>query len=339
MKRTGLRLPGLLLVAAVAAGCGGGGSGSGGSFSNGDPLSSGPTSNAQTPQGTAVTSQTGQGSVKAVSAIALPKGFEDPRAIALGCNGEIFVSAREQSSGQAVILMMNASTTTVFARGDVPGTPGKMTNPVALAVGGGKLYVADFSSDFSTTATGAILAIDSSGTISVLSAGMIDAPTGVLVQQDGSLAVCGADPDDGIGAVYKVDATSGAVSVLGKGGALTQPTGIGLDASGKLVVSDAGKRLDKAQLVSISTGGTPALVAAITNACDVESGVATLGNQTLVAARHASAGRVSSVTGSTESVGFEGAPLVAPAGLVADGINLYVADQQAADVGQILVLR
>jgi len=74
-----------------------------------------------------------------------------------------------------------------------------MTNPVALAFGNGVLYVADLTSDFSPAATGAVLAVDANGAITVVSAGTIDAPTGVVVLKDGSLAVAGSSPDTGAG--------------------------------------------------------------------------------------------------------------------------------------------
>src|SRR5438552_283314 len=82
---------------------------------------------------------------------------------------------------------------------------------------------------------------------------------GGVVQKDGSLAVCGCDPNDGLGAVYRVD-SSGTTTLIGKGGALTTPTGLGMDGNGTLLVSDAGTRSPRAQLVSVTPSASPAKV-------------------------------------------------------------------------------
>ncbi|MEZ0231080.1 MAG: hypothetical protein ACAI25_20865 [Planctomycetota bacterium] len=327
MKGTRFGLSALLLVAAVS-GCGGGGGGNG---QGGVPGLPGTGPNGNNPPGGAPV-----GIVKALGTVQMPKGFEEPRGIALD-GTTIFVTAREVASDKAVILKILNGNSQVLYRGDVPGTHAAMTNPVALAFGSATLYVADMSSDFAPGAAGAVLSIDMTGKMTVLSAGMIDAPTGVMVQSDGSLAVCGSDPLEGQGAVFKVTTTG--TSMIAKGGALTQPTGLGADANGTIFVSDAGSRMPHAQLVSVSAnGGTPALVSEITDTCSAESGVAIMGNNTFVATRHGNAGRLSAVAGSSEQIGYEGTPLVAPNGITTNGLSLYVADQDANGAGQILIL-
>jgi len=342
MKGNRIRLSALLVAGTIACGCGHGGGGSGGAFVQqsqavgGTPGApgSGPGSG---PSGGSTSSTPPQGIVQSQQAIALPQGYEDPRGVAFSL-GTLYVTAREISTQKAVILALKGSQAQVVATGDVAGTPNAMTNPVALAAQGSTLYVADFSSTFSPDATGAVLTVKG-GQISVLSAGAIDAPSGIALASDGSLAVCGVSPDDGQGAVFKV-MTDGTTTLLAKGGALTQPTGIGVDSNGTLFVSDAGVHLPSAQLISVgASGGTPAVVSAITNACDVESGVVSFAGKLFVSARQASEGRISAVSGSSEEVGYEGGALVAPAGLTTDGSSLYVADEQATGAGQILVLR
>ncbi len=329
MKGTRFGLSSLLLVAALV-GCGNGGGGNGGGGVPGLPGTGGPGPG--TPGGSAP-----QGIVKARQTLTMPKGYEEPRGIALDGN-TVYVTARELATEKAVILSISGGNSQVLYRGDTPGTASAMTNPVALAFANATLYVADMSSTFSANAAGAVLAIDKQGAMTVLSAGIIDAPTGVVVMKDGSLAVCGADPIEGTGAVYKVTA-AGATTLMAKGGALTQPTGVGMDANGTLFVSDTGSRLPKAQLVSLSpTSGAPALVSEITDTCMVEGGVAQLGGNMFVAARHGNAGRLSAVSGSSEQIGYEGTPLVAPNGLASDGLSIYVADQDANGAGQILIL-
>lgn len=325
----------VVLAVASLAGCGNGGGkngqgGNGGSFLPGTPIGQGPN---VPPGGT----PTAQGVLKARTAVALPQGYEEPRGVAVD-GSTIYVTARELATEKAVILAITGGTSQVVARGEVPGTPNAMTNPVALAFTGGTLYIADLSSQFSANASGAVLAVVSSG-VAVVSAGLIDAPTGISVQTDGSLAVCGSDPTDGLGAVFKVLA-NGTTTLLGKGGALTSPTGIGTATNGTLFVSDAGDGLPRAQLVSVAAaGGVPAKAVDITDSCSAGSGVTAYNGSIIAAARHGSAGRLSSLTGSTEQIGFEGFPLVAPQGITTATNAVYVADQDATGPGQVLILQ
>lgn len=330
MKRGRKGIYGLLVASALAAGCRNGN----GTSTSGSLLQSGG------PPGTPVMGGGGgSGSSPVTRAIALPTGYEQPRGI-LFADGGLYVTARATATQKAAVLFLpDVGGSVVIATGDLLGTPNAMTDPVALAGSAGALYVADFSSAYSDRATGAILKI-ASGQISVVSAGSIDAPSGLLVEKDGSLVVCGADPTDGAGAVFTVQ-PNGTTAVLAKGGALTQPTGIGSAQAGTFFVSDAGKGMARAQLVSVSSGATPSQLTTIQDTCNVESGVVARGNEVFVAARRAGAGRISSVPigGGPEMVAREGGILVAPQGVTTDGSSLYVADLDANGTGQIFVLQ
>jgi hypothetical protein len=281
----------------------------------------------------------GGGSNSQLQTIGLPQGYEQPRGIVKN-GGTLYVSARESATQKAVILSIGSSGSQVLVTGDVLGTPNVMTDPVALALGQDQttLYVADLSSVFSADSVGAVLVVKN-GQVSVLSAGSIDAPSGIAVQKDGSLAVCGSDPVTGNGAVFSVAADTGTATLVASGGALTQPTGLGITANGTIFVTDAGLRLPSAQLLSIGSS-VAALVTPIADTCGTESGVAARGQTVYFAARNAGAGKVSSIqSGSnTEQSLVEGSPLVMPQGVCTDGGSVYVADQDAGGPGEIFVL-
>src|SRR5580692_3163682 len=98
--------------------------------------------------------------------IAMPAGFQEPRAIAAAqMSGSVFVSAVD-SNQNAVILQLpkTSGPSAVIATGSPLGTTGAgvlLTGPVALALSPdeGTLYVADFATVQADTA-GAVLAID-----------------------------------------------------------------------------------------------------------------------------------------------------------------------------------
>jgi DNA-binding beta-propeller fold protein YncE len=252
----------------------------------------------------------------------------------------LYVSARESATQRAVILKVGVGSGQVLATGDVLGTPNVMTDPVALALSADRttVYVADISSVFSDS-VGGVLAVKN-GQISVLSTGSIDGPSGIAIARDGSLVVCGSDPASGDGAVFSVAADTGTTTLIAEGGALTEPTGLGIAPNGTIFVTDAGLRLASAQLVSVGSG-TAAVVAPIQDTCGTESGVAWRSDTFYFAARHAGAGKLSSIASgsSTELPVIEGAGLVSPQGVTADADSVFVADQDAGGTGEIFVLR
>jgi len=162
----------------------------------------------------------------------------------------------------------------------------------------------------------------------------------LALMDDGSLAVCGSDPTSGNGAVFSVQ-TDGTTALLAAGGALTEPTGIAV-VNETIYMTDAGLRLPRAQLVAVGTrGGTPTVVTAIQDTCLVESGVAAVGGTVFLAARHAGAGKITSVMAgsSTETPVTEGGSLVSPQGVASNNGMVYVADQDAGGAGEIFVLQ
>ncbi len=81
-------------------------------------------------------------------------------------------------------------------------------------------------------------------------------------------------------------------------------------------------------------------MAKVADTCGAESGVATRGQTVYFAARHAGAGKLSSIQSgaSTEQPVVEGSPLVSPQGVSADASSVYVADLYAGGTGEIFVL-
>jgi DNA-binding beta-propeller fold protein YncE len=277
--------------------------------------------------------------------IALPAGFEDPRGIASQTRGDtIFVTAREITTTRAVILAIpkSGSGGSVIVTGAAFGTSRAMTNPIALALSPdeGTLYIVDISSSFTEAASGAILRVPASGgTPVVLSAGAIDAPSGVVVTQDGTLFVTGADPSDGRGAVFTVSPTNGVVTLIAKGGLLTYPTGLGATQGGDIFVADSGQRRSRARLLSVASNqGTTSLVGTIDESTEVHTGVLASDGTVRVAARRGTAGRIVSIAQSSglETGAVEGPPLVAPNGLARDGDAVLIADAYATGRGALI---
>jgi sugar lactone lactonase YvrE len=287
----------------------------------------------------------------------MPVGYAEPRAIAAETNGgNLYISAVDTSTLNAVVLKMSkfGGTPTVLAVGaPVDGaTPGSsvMTDPVAFALSPDEttLYIADFATvapaSVETSFAGAVLSVPTAGgTLTVVSQGAIDGPTGIACSKDGTtLYVSGSDPTTGQGAVWSLPTGGGTPTQLAIGGLITQPTGLGLSTNQTTIfIADAGQRLPSAQLLTLGTGVGPAtLVTTIQNTMAVESGVASKDNLVYVAARQGSTPVIASVMeGSTsETTAASGLPFSGPNGIATDGASYYVADADASGNGLIVVL-
>jgi sugar lactone lactonase YvrE len=118
---------------------------------------------------------------------------------------------------------------------------------IAVAPGGGSLYVVDlgeFASGTTPAADGRIIRVDpATGAQALVSQGgeLVD-PAGIAVAPDGTLFVV---ENVGVGpardpAVIRIDPATGAQSVLTRGGNLCYPFGIAREADGNLIVTDFG---------------------------------------------------------------------------------------------------
>jgi DNA-binding beta-propeller fold protein YncE len=147
----------------------------------------------------------------------------------------------------AVVLRSNPVTGALeeVSRNGVQGSLFEHPYDIAVAPGGGSLYVVDmgaFASGANPAADGRIIRVDAAtGAQSLVSQGgeLVD-PAGIAVAPDGALFVVenvGVDQDP---AVIRIDPASGAQSVLTRGGNLCYPFGIALEPSGNLIVTDFG---------------------------------------------------------------------------------------------------
>ncbi len=141
---------------------------------------------------------------------------------------------------------------------------------IAVAPGGGSLYVADmgeFASGSAPAADGRIIRVDpATGVQTPVSTGgeLVD-PAGVAVAPDGSLLVVenvgvGGDPRTPITqrpAVIRVNPRTGAQSVLARGAPMCYPFGIAVDRQGGILVSDFGNLVENGVTVASCdpTGG------------------------------------------------------------------------------------
>jgi hypothetical protein len=149
----------------------------------------------------------------------------------------------------AVVLRSNPVTGALeeVSRNGTQGTLFEHPYDIAVAPGGGSLYVVDmgaFAQGPNPVADGRIIRVDpASGAQSLVSQGgeLVD-PAGIAVAPDGTLFVI---ENVGVGpaqdpAVVRIDPASGAQSVLTRGGNLCYPFGIAREPSGNLIVTDFG---------------------------------------------------------------------------------------------------
>jgi hypothetical protein len=149
----------------------------------------------------------------------------------------------------AVVLRSNPATGALeeVSRNGAQGTLFEHPYDIAMAPGGGSLYVVDmgaFASGATPAADGRIIRVDpASGAQSLVSQGgeLVD-PAGIAVAPDGTLFVV---ENVGMGpaqdpAVIRIDPATGAQSMVTRGEKLCYPFGIALEPSGNLIVTDFG---------------------------------------------------------------------------------------------------
>jgi hypothetical protein len=149
----------------------------------------------------------------------------------------------------AVVLRSNPVTGALeeVSRNGAQGALFQHPYDIALAPGGGSLYVVDmgeFASGTTPAADGRIIRVDpATGAQSLVSQGgeLVD-PAGIAVAPDGTLFVV---ENVGVGpardpAVIRIDPASGSQSVLTRGGNLCYPFGIAREPDGNLIVTDFG---------------------------------------------------------------------------------------------------
>jgi sugar lactone lactonase YvrE len=198
--------------------------------------------------------------------------FYDPFGVALDSSGNLFVAdknnhtIREVTSGGVVTTLAGLAGT--FGTTDGTGTDARFNQPTGVAVGsGGEVYVAD-------SINNAIRRVSTQGAVTTLSgtpgtAGSVDGigsvalfdqPYGVAIDSSGNVYVA----DFGNNSIRKVTQQGTVTTLAGVGGTSTatsslgepspaghadgtgaaasfkQPTGIAIDSSGNLYVSDTG---------------------------------------------------------------------------------------------------
>jgi DNA-binding beta-propeller fold protein YncE len=149
----------------------------------------------------------------------------------------------------AVVLRSNPATGALeeISRNGAQGTLFEHPYDIAVAPGGGSLYVVDmgaFAQGPSPAADGRIIRVDpASGAQSLVSQGgeLVD-PAGIAVAPDGALFVL---ENVGVGpaqdpAVIRIDPATGQQRVVTRGGGLCYPFGIAFEPSGNLIVTDFG---------------------------------------------------------------------------------------------------
>jgi sugar lactone lactonase YvrE len=128
---------------------------------------------------------------------------------------------------------------------------------VAVAPGGGSLYVADmgeFASGPAPVADGRVIRVDPATGVQALVSGggeLVD-PSGVAVAPDRTLLVVenvgvGGNPRSATGkrpAVIRINPATGAQSVVARGDPMCYPFGIAVDRQGRILVSDFGNLLE-----------------------------------------------------------------------------------------------
>lgn len=152
----------------------------------------------------------------------------------------------KQGQPSAVVLRVDPATgaLTEISRNGAQGNLFRRPYDIAVAPGGGSLYVVDMG-EFATVtpaADGRLIRVDpATGAQSLVAegGGLVD-PAGLTVAPDGSIFVIENVGADGNPAVIRIDPASGAQTVVTSGQQLCYPFGIALEPSGSLVVTDFG---------------------------------------------------------------------------------------------------
>lgn len=152
--------------------------------------------------------------------------------------GDILVVDRDLAGGGKVIKVdPSTGAQTVLA------SDGNFKDPFGAAMeADGHLMVAD--QDAGTGALGELIRVDlATGGQQIVSSGntpgnMFKAPSDVAIESNGNLIVVDPAALDGNGAVFRVDPTTGAQTIVTQDGFLRNPRGVTLNAVGYILVAD-----------------------------------------------------------------------------------------------------
>nr|WP_315199022.1 NHL repeat-containing protein [uncultured Aquabacterium sp.] len=200
-----------------------------------------------TPAGV-VSTLAGSGSPGSTDDMGAAASFNTPRGVAVDAFGVVYVA----DSGNNLIRKITAAgeVTTLAGSGspgsanNVTGTLASFDNPFGIAVdAAGNVYVAD-------AANASIRKITAAGEVTTLAGASFSYPTGVAVDAAGNVYVSDNGGDriskvtsGGVVTVLAGSGTSASVDGTGTGASFTLPTGIVIDATGNLYVTEADTHL------------------------------------------------------------------------------------------------
>jgi len=307
---------------------------------------------------------------------ALTASFSAPQGIAVDAAGNVFFASGNSvfrlDAVTGLLSLVVGNGTSGFSGDGGPATGAQLSAPMGVAVDtAGNLFIADNGNNRVRKVSGGVITLVAgngnlgfTGDGGRATAARLNSPSGIATDAAGNLYIA----DSGNGRIRKVSA--GVITTVAGGGssypgdngpatgaALTDPSGVAVDASGNLYIADTGD-----YLIRQVSGGVITTVAGNGNCCfsgdngpatgaslDQPSGVAvdSAGNLYIPdyfnnRVRQVSNGVISTVAGSGIR-GFSGdhgpataAELGAPAGIAVDASgNLYIADQRNSRIRKI----
>ena len=268
-----------------------------------------------------VTTLAGSGITGATNGTGTAAQFSTPGGLALDASGNLFVADRSNQCIRQIVVATGVVTTlagSTIGSANGTGTAAQFNTPSGVASdNSGNLYVADQNNNLIrkiVVATGVVTTLAGSGTSGFADgtglAAQFNSPAGVVTDGSGNLYVA----DQSNNCIRKIVVATGVVTTLAGSGTsgfadgtgpaaqFRLPTGITIDASGNLYVTDQSN--NRIRKIVVTTGV------------------------------------VTTLAGSGAAGNFDGtaAQFHNPAGIVADGSgNLYVADQSNYRIRKIVV--
>lgn len=183
----------------------------------------------QTPTGPTVGTQ----SPKSASTAAT---LSRPIAAALSPDAKTVYVTAFDSNGQAQLFSGPAGGSLTVTASSVP-----LSYPCSITVtsDGARLLIADLGDAGSGGPTGAVYSSTTSGTMTALTSGTPQYPTGVALSTDNTSAyVTGVDPTDGQPGVWQIAISGGGPVQIFKGTPLVYPAGVTVSNDGSVYVAD-----------------------------------------------------------------------------------------------------